>query len=65
MGASPWNADLLKTGRQGERAPAPGVNDQVPGLFWLDRQHHQVPHSPASRARVAVSHMAAKEERVA
>jgi len=33
MGASPWNADLLITGRQGERAPVSGVNNQVPGLF--------------------------------
>jgi len=33
MGASPWNADLVETGRQGERAPVSGVNNQVPGLF--------------------------------
>ena len=64
LGASPGNADLLTTGRQGEEPRHWVDQDPVPGLFQLDRRHHQAPHSPALRAR-GRGHVAATEERVA
>jgi hypothetical protein len=64
MGASPWNADLRITGRQGEKSP--GTRSEPPGTRAL--LVGSAPPPGAALTRVSGEgrgHMAAKEERVA
>ena len=64
MGASPWNADLLLTGRQGEKSLGSGF--EAPGTRALSVGSA----APLDAALTRVSgegrgHVAAREERVA